>query len=58
MHDGSLSTLEDVIGFYDRGGNQNPNLDKELQPLKLKTWEKRALIAFLLSLSGRIQEGS
>lgn len=57
MHDGSLSTLEDVIAYYDRGGNQNPNLDRELRPLKLEEAEKQALITFLRSLSGRIQEG-
>ncbi|MGH9787312.1 MAG: cytochrome-c peroxidase, partial [Candidatus Acidiferrales bacterium] len=26
MHDGSLATLEDVLGFYNRGGNLNPHL--------------------------------
>ncbi|HIG43243.1 MAG: hypothetical protein ABGY96_26800 [bacterium] len=40
-----------------RGGNQNSNLDPELQPLRLKPREKQALVAFLRSLSGRIQEG-
>ena len=24
MHDGSLATLEDVVEYYDRGGNRNP----------------------------------
>src|SRR5687768_250953 len=24
MHDGSVATLEDVVEFYDRGGNKNP----------------------------------
>jgi cytochrome c peroxidase len=57
MHDGSLSTLEDVIAYYDRGGNRNPYLDRELQSLKLEDAEKQALITFLRSLSGRIQEG-
>ncbi len=57
MHDGSLATLEDVIEFYDRGGNQNPTLDSELQPRRFAAGEKQALIAFLRSLSGRIQEG-
>ncbi len=26
MHDGSLATLDEVIEFYDRGGNPNPTL--------------------------------
>jgi cytochrome c peroxidase len=57
MHDGSLATLDAVIDFYDRGGNPNPNLDPELRPLHLTAAEKRALLAFLESLSGSISEG-
>ncbi|MBI1745482.1 MAG: cytochrome-c peroxidase [Acidobacteria bacterium] len=52
MHDGSLRTLEEVIDFYDRGGNKNPNLDFEMRPLKLTPQEKRDLLEFLRSLSG------
>lgn len=54
MHDGSLARLEDVIEFYDRGGNPNPHLDGEIRPLRLTAAEKSALLAFLRSLSGRI----
>ena len=57
MHDGSLATLEDVVEYYDRGGNANPMLDRDVRPLKLTGDEKRALLAFLQSLSGRIVEG-
>ncbi len=57
MHDGSLATLEDVIEFYDRGGNFNPYLDAELRPLHLTDLEKGALIAFLRALSGQVTEG-
>jgi cytochrome c peroxidase len=57
MHDGSLATLEDVIDFYDRGGTPNPSLDPEIRPLKLTPSEKRALLAFLQSLSGIVCEG-
>ncbi len=42
MHDGSLATLEEVIEFYNRGGNPNPHLDPELRPLHLKEQEKEA----------------
>jgi len=52
MHDGSLKTLEDVIDYYDRGGNRNPYLDSDLRPLRLTPAEKRALISFLRSLNG------
>ncbi len=57
MHDGSLATLNDVIEFYNRGGNPNPHLDPELRPLHLKEEEKEALLAFLKRLSGTITEG-
>lgn len=58
MHNGSLSTLEDVVEFYNRGGNANLHLDEELRPLNLDDDEKKALIEFLRSLSGDIQEGA
>ena len=57
MHDGSFSTLEDVVDFYDRGGNPNPQLDPILRPLNLSADERKALVAFLRSLSGEIREG-
>jgi len=57
MHDGSLATLEAVVDFYDAGGRPNPNLDAGVRPLNLTPEEKRALIAFLESLSGTVQEG-
>jgi cytochrome c peroxidase len=57
MHDGSLSTLEEVIAYYDRGGNPNPQIDPEMRPLGLTEEEKRALAAFLRSLSGTVREG-
>ncbi len=57
MHDGSLATLEAVVDFYDAGGRPNPNLDAGVRPLGLTPEEKRALVAFLESLSGTIQEG-
>ncbi len=52
MHDGSLTTLDDVIEHYERGGMANPWLDDEIQPLRLTTNEKRQLIAFLEALTG------
>ncbi len=58
MHDGSITPLEEVIEFYDRGGNANPYLDPELRPLNLTAAEKRALRTFLRALSGEIREGT
>ena len=53
MHDGSLTTLEEVIDFYDVGGRPNPNLSPLIRPLFLNGYEKMALVAFLHSLTGR-----
>jgi cytochrome c peroxidase len=57
MHDGKTTTLEEVVDFYDRGGNANPRLDENMAPLHLSTEEKRALIAFLRALSGSVRDG-
>jgi hypothetical protein len=46
-----------VIHYYDGGGRQNPHLDPDIRPLDLAPGEKRALAAFLRSLSGRNREG-
>ena len=51
MHDGSLATLEDVVGFYSAGGRPNPNLSPLIRPLFLDGYEKTALVAFLRALS-------
>ena len=57
MHDGSMATLEDVVSYYDRGGNPNPGLDSELRALGLPGADRRSLAAFLRALSGQIREG-
>jgi cytochrome c peroxidase len=54
MHDGSESTLEAVVELYDRGGNKNQWLAKEMQPLNLSPQEKIDLIAFMEALTGPI----
>ncbi|WP_095588205.1 cytochrome-c peroxidase [Actibacterium ureilyticum] len=51
MHDGGFSTLAQVIDFYDRGGRPHPAQDPAIRPLGLDAGEKRALEAFLLSLT-------
>jgi cytochrome c peroxidase len=50
MHDGSIDSLEAVVDFYERGGNDNPQLDGKLKQLELTAEDKRALVAFLRSL--------
>ena len=57
MHDGSLATLDDVIDFYDQGGQPHPGLDPDIQPLKLTAGEKAALKAFLHALNGTVRDG-
>jgi cytochrome c peroxidase len=57
MHDGSLSTLEEVVAFYSQGGRRNPNQDPRMRPLNLSVDEQRALVAFLKTLNGKITEG-
>lgn len=52
MHDGSVATLEAVIDFYARGAGANPHLDDQIRPLVLSATERRALLAFLRSLTG------
>ncbi len=47
MHDGSMKTLKEVVDFYDKGGEKNPNLDKQIVPLHLTAQEKTDLVAFL-----------
>ncbi len=55
MHNGSLPTLDAVIEFFNRGGDR-PGTGNELKPLGLNAHEKRALRAFLQSLSGAVPE--
>ncbi len=55
MHDGSLSTLKDVVDHYIGGGNSNPHLDKQIHSLDFLTFDERDdLKAFLESLTGRL----
>jgi len=50
MHDGSLSTLEDVVEFYDAGGLPHDG-ERVLEPLHLSGTEKANLVAFLKTLT-------
>ncbi len=52
MHDGSLTTLRDVLDFYNRGGVPNEVLDPLIEPLGLSAVEIEDLLAFLRSLTG------
>ena len=52
MHNGSLSTLEEVVRFYNQGGVANENLDPLIKPLDLNEAEVSDLVEFLKSLNG------
>ena len=55
MHNGMIETLEDVVEFYDRGGDTNEfakNKTSLIKPLNLSVAEKADLVNFLKSLSG------
>jgi cytochrome c peroxidase len=54
MRAGSLGRLEDVIAFYNQGGQQNPWLSKEIQPLNLTPEEQADLLDFLKALTGEV----
>src|SRR5437588_3168477 len=55
FHDGQMATLDDVINFYDRGGDLEGTFlggPKEIRPLHLSSEEKRQLKEFLKTLTG------
>ncbi|MGE0131535.1 MAG: cytochrome-c peroxidase [Blastocatellales bacterium] len=54
MHDGSLKTLKEVVDFYMGGANSNPQLDREIKPLKLSAQDRADLVAFLEALTGEV----
>lgn len=52
MHDGSQKTLEEVVEFYDKGGEANEWLSSDIKKLGLSAQEKKDLVAFLRALNG------
>ena len=55
MHDGSLTTLMDVVVHYDQGGTPNRNQSENIFPLKLTNQEKQDLVNFMVEgLSGPV----
>jgi cytochrome c peroxidase len=51
MHDGSISTLSDVINHYNSGGKPHIHKSDLIKPLGLTENEKKALVAFLQTLN-------
>jgi len=59
MHDGSVSTLEEVIEWYDHQGRANRNLDyryKRIAGEELTEQDKRDLVEFVKSCSGSLPQ--
>ena len=52
MHDGSLSTLKEVVQFYNEGGSKDPLLSPIMGSLNLSNRDVDDLVEFLRSLSG------
>jgi cytochrome c peroxidase len=52
MHNGAFATLKEVIEFYNKGGNEDPNKAPDIFELHLTEEEQTDLIAFLNSLTG------
>ena len=52
MHDGSISTLAEIIEFYNQGGIGNELRDTLVRPLNLSKEEASKLLAFLNALTG------
>ncbi|MDP9010572.1 MAG: di-heme enzyme [Pseudomonadota bacterium] len=53
MHDGSLSSLDEVLDHYVRGGRKNERQDARIRPFVLSVDERADLLAFLESLTDR-----
>jgi cytochrome c peroxidase len=51
MHNGSEKTLLDVVKFYEKGGEPNPNLDGGMRKLNLTDAEMADLVEFLKALT-------
>ena len=52
MHDGVFKTLDEVIEFYNQGGEEVPGKDLAMKPLDLTDQEKNDLVEFLKALTG------
>jgi len=46
-----MTSLEEVIDHYNRGGHPGPNVDPKIRPLGLSVKDKAALLAFLRTLT-------
>jgi cytochrome c peroxidase len=54
FHDGSGKALSDAVDRMLAGGVKNPNLDEKLKRAKVSPRDRRALLAYLESLTGQL----
>jgi cytochrome c peroxidase len=54
MHDGSMTTLEQVVEHYDKGGVERPSRSDLMKPLGLTAQEKADLVAFMKTLTSEL----
>ncbi|MFQ5481589.1 MAG: cytochrome-c peroxidase [Nitrospinaceae bacterium] len=52
MHNGAERTLQDVVEFYNRGGDDVPNKSGFMTPLDLSAQEKQDIVEFMQALEG------
>jgi len=52
FHDGSVTSLAEVVEFYAQGGIVKTNLSQDIKPLRLSPQDKADLVAFLNALTG------
>lgn len=53
MHDGSMKTLEEVVEYYDKGGDKNRFVDEAIFPLHFTKQERADLVEFMKALTSQ-----
>jgi cytochrome c peroxidase len=56
MHDGSQTSLAEVVEWYAKGGHPNPYLGKDIKKLDLTEQDKADLVAFMEACTGEFPE--
>ena len=56
MHDGSLTSLLEVVEHYNKGGIPNKNLSDKIKKLNLTDQEKRDLVEFMQACTGALPD--
>lgn len=55
MHDGSISSLEEVIDHYGTNGKDHPNKSGLIKGFQIRKSERKAIIAFLNTLTEKVE---